>query len=44
MAYCFEFLSDDFQLDKVDEVVNLFFKKNKESWPCCLLVITMQKE
>ena len=34
MAYCFEFLSDDFQLDKVDEVVNLFFKKNKESWPC----------
>ncbi len=34
MAYCFEFLSDDFQLDKVDEVVNLFFKKNKKSWPC----------
>ena len=34
MAYCFEFLSDEFEFDKVEGIVDDFFKKNKNSWPC----------
>ena len=34
MAYCFEFLSDDFNFETVDEIVNNFFDQNPHSWPC----------
>ena len=34
MAYCFEFLSDEFNYDSVDEVVENFHKKYPQSWPC----------
>ena len=34
MAYCFEFLSDEFEFDKVEGIVDDFFQKNKNSWPC----------
>ena len=33
MAYCFEFLSDDFNFETVDEIVNNF-DQNPHSWPC----------
>ena len=29
MAYCFEFLSDEFEFDKVEGIVDDFFKKIK---------------
>ena len=34
MAYCFEFLSDEFDLNTVDLMVENFFKENPKSWPC----------
>ena len=34
MSFCFEFLSDEFNYDSVDEVVENFHKKYPQSWPC----------
>ena len=34
MAYCFEFLSEDFDFLKTDKIVKDFFLKNPGSWPC----------
>ena len=34
MAYNFEFLSEEFNYDNVDNVVDNFFKANPHSWPC----------
>ena len=34
MAYCFEFLSEDFDFLKTDKIVKDFFTKNPGSWPC----------
>ena len=34
MAYSFEFLSEEFNYDKVDNIVDNFFKTNPYSWPC----------
>ncbi|MDA0345305.1 MAG: alpha-amylase family glycosyl hydrolase, partial [Proteobacteria bacterium] len=37
MAYSFEFLSEEFNFDNVDKVVDNFFKTNPHSWPCWAL-------
>lgn len=34
MAYCFEFLSEEFNFSETDKIVDQFFKKNPQSWPC----------
>lgn len=34
MAYCFEFLSEEFDLNTVDVIAEKFFKENPNSWPC----------
>ena len=34
MAYCFEFLSEDFNFENIDVIVDDFFKNNPKSWPC----------
>ena len=34
MAYCFEFLSEDFDFNETDNIVNKFFTNNSQAWPC----------
>ena len=34
MAYCFEFLSEDFDFLQTDKIVKDFFQNNPGSWPC----------
>ena len=35
MAYCFEFLSEEFNYDSdTNKIVENFFKKYPQSWPC----------
>jgi len=34
MAYCFEFLSEDFDFNETDNIVNKFFANNSQAWPC----------
>ena len=34
MAYNFEFLSEEFNFNKVDNTVDNFFSNNPDSWPC----------
>tara|TARA_S200000501_G_scaffold120457_1_gene113243 strand:- start:1059 stop:2408 length:1350 start_codon:yes stop_codon:yes gene_type:complete len=34
MAYCFEFLSEDFDFMQTDKIVKDFFQNNPRSWPC----------
>ena len=34
MAYSFEFLSEEFDYNNVDNIVDNFFKTNPHSWPC----------
>ena len=34
MAYCFEFLSEDFNFSDTNKIVDQFFHNNPNSWPC----------
>ena len=34
MAYCFEFLSEDFVFSNTDKIVEAFFQNSPNSWPC----------
>ena len=34
MAYCFEFLSEDFNFLNTNKIVDQFFHNNPNSWPC----------
>ena len=34
MAYCFEFLSEEFDFLQTDKIVKDFFLNNPNSWPC----------
>ena len=34
MAYCFEFLSEDFVFSNTDKIVEAFFQNSPDSWPC----------
>ena len=34
MAYCFEFLSEDFNFSDTNKIVDQFFHSNPNSWPC----------